>query len=485
MRETTPKQEAPATKTARPAASVPSPARTRVVGWSAAGRLLGLQRTRGNRYVSRLLGRAALQRKCACGSQAGGGACAACSEGETALRRRAARGGDGARATAGVPPVVHEVLASPGRPLEDGAREYMEERFGVDFGHVRVHTGTKAEESARAVSALAYTVGRDIVFGAGGYDTATSAGRQLLAHELTHTLQQGGGVQRHAGPFSISDPHDAAEMEADEVAAHIESAAAAGRPSAAQEATLHRQLVTPLAPGGGFSGLLDRDRRRTLNPPAPVPWSPPPGIKTVKVWLKAFIPKDVPGVTEAAPSPHAGLTMVPGPIPGVSDCFLTDQRGFSADIGASSRMHSEVEIDVTKPSVIRQWNTCWPSHEIDCGDGDVECNARAQVYGGYYGLEVSSPSTLQISLAARANNACYSGSPDIVYDGTVTVSPAARAVYFNGHIDQFPAYEMYATADGGAGVKLFQTPPPPGNTPGDLVHGGRGANRPQSGNATI
>jgi hypothetical protein len=70
----------------------------------------------------------------------------------------------------------------------------MEARFGYDFSHVRVHTDAKAEESVRAVSALAYTVGRDIVFGTGQYAPATNTGRHLLAHELTHVIQQ------HSGP---------------------------------------------------------------------------------------------------------------------------------------------------------------------------------------------------------------------------------------------------------------------------------------------
>src|SRR5262245_23115221 len=64
-----------------------------------------------------------------------------------------------------VPPIAHEVLRSPGQPLDAGARAFMEPRFGHDFSGVRVHTDTNAAESARAVNALAYTMGQDIVFG--------------------------------------------------------------------------------------------------------------------------------------------------------------------------------------------------------------------------------------------------------------------------------------------------------------------------------
>jgi hypothetical protein len=91
---------------------------------------------------------------------------------------------------AAVPPIVHEVLNSPGQPLDPATRALMEPRFGHDFSHVRVHTDARASESARAVNALAYTVGRDVVFAEGRYEPNAEQGRKLLAHELTHTIQQ-------------------------------------------------------------------------------------------------------------------------------------------------------------------------------------------------------------------------------------------------------------------------------------------------------
>lgn len=91
------------------------------------------------------------------------------------------------------PLIVHEVLRSPGEPLDAKTRGLMEPRFAHDFGHVRVHTDARAAQSARAVNALAYTAGRDIVFGQSRYSPATRAGRQLMAHELAHTVQQGAG----------------------------------------------------------------------------------------------------------------------------------------------------------------------------------------------------------------------------------------------------------------------------------------------------
>lgn len=87
---------------------------------------------------------------------------------------------------------VNEALASPGRPLDPALRQDMEKRFGYDFSRVRVHSGAAAERSAADVNANAYTVGHDIVFGAGLFRPGTRAGRQLLTHELTHVAQQSG-----------------------------------------------------------------------------------------------------------------------------------------------------------------------------------------------------------------------------------------------------------------------------------------------------
>ena len=81
-------------------------------------------------------------------------------------------------------------LKGGGQPLSQAERNFFEPRFGYDFSNVRVHTGSKASESARSINARAYTVGHDVVFGAGEYAPDTSPGRKLLAHELTHQIQQ-------------------------------------------------------------------------------------------------------------------------------------------------------------------------------------------------------------------------------------------------------------------------------------------------------
>lgn len=90
------------------------------------------------------------------------------------------------------PQAIEAGLHSPGQPLGPQIRNFMESRFGHDFSQVRVHSDAQARTSARAMNALAYTVGNDLVFGAGQYSPSTSHGRSLVAHELTHVLQQRG-----------------------------------------------------------------------------------------------------------------------------------------------------------------------------------------------------------------------------------------------------------------------------------------------------
>ena len=123
-----------------------------------------------------------LQRKCACG-----GSCPDC---------RSERG-DRARIT--TPPIVHEVLGSAGQPLDHSTRAFMQSRFGHDFSRVRVHADAAAGDSARALNARAYTVGHHVVFSSQEYAPGTAEGRRLLAHELTHTIQQS-RIGSDAGP---------------------------------------------------------------------------------------------------------------------------------------------------------------------------------------------------------------------------------------------------------------------------------------------
>lgn len=102
-----------------------------------------------------------------------------------------------------------------GQALDSSARASLEPFFKADFSGVRIHTGAVADTLNRALSARAFTIGRDIFFQDGEYTPGSSAGRELLAHELTHVVQQDGGIQ---GKFTISSPSDACEAEAEQLA---------------------------------------------------------------------------------------------------------------------------------------------------------------------------------------------------------------------------------------------------------------------------
>ncbi len=171
-----------------------------------------------------------LQRACPCG-----GECPKCQMeqlGQEHERLQTKHMGSSDLGETAVPPIVHEVLHSLGQPLEPAARLFMETRFGHDFSKLRVHTNAKAAESAQAIGAAAYTAGNDIVFGAGEFNPQNSEGRRLIAHELTHVVQQSKGssnVQHisrqskkgkvvrveHAGKFSRRPPGPGAYTQAE------------------------------------------------------------------------------------------------------------------------------------------------------------------------------------------------------------------------------------------------------------------------------
>lgn len=173
-----------------------------------------------------------LQRKCACGTHVpGGGECPECAKKHLALQRQLSIGAsddpqereadrvaervlasaspagapgiaqgrgrsmpaaDSHEAAMAVPASVDATLARGGRPLDAALRGDMEQRFGHDFSGVRVHSDEIAARSAHEVAAHAYTVGNHVVFGSNQFAPGTAAGRRLMAHELTHVVQQGG-----------------------------------------------------------------------------------------------------------------------------------------------------------------------------------------------------------------------------------------------------------------------------------------------------
>ncbi len=145
-----------------------------------------------------------------------------------------------------VPPIVHEVLRSPGHSLDAQTRHDMETHLGQDFSQVRVHTDDRAMVSAQAVNASAYTVGQEIVFAAGHYAPQSPAGKQLLAHELVHVIQQRG---RSADPV-MPTTYQTAEAEAEAWAQTIHSPTSqAVRAIGPVAAGLYRQQQTSIPTG--------------------------------------------------------------------------------------------------------------------------------------------------------------------------------------------------------------------------------------------
>ena len=194
-----------------------------------------------------------LQRKCACGGSSGvTGECEDCDKQKLSIQRSARNSESGTSNSEGVPLIVHEVLNSPGQSFDPATRAFMELRFGHDFSNVRVHTNAAAAESAQAVNALAYTVGRDVVFGKEQYHPETAAGKKLLAHELTHTVQQANDFFQ--SKLTINEPGDQYELEADRRAAQMID----GSPSVASRRSIGRyegrpaiQRVAPEGPDAG------------------------------------------------------------------------------------------------------------------------------------------------------------------------------------------------------------------------------------------
>jgi hypothetical protein len=132
------------------------------------------------------------------------------------------------------PSPVHDVINSGGRPLEPDVRADMEGRLGADFGDVKVHDDAAAHRSAEAVNAHAYTVGSNVVFQRDKYDPGSDAGRVMLAHELTHVVQQRNGRvdgTPTAGGIKVSSPSDHFEREAAANADRVMSAPPSAQPA--------------------------------------------------------------------------------------------------------------------------------------------------------------------------------------------------------------------------------------------------------------
>jgi hypothetical protein len=202
-------------------------------------------------------------------------------------------------------------------------------------------------------------------------------------------------------------------------------------------------------------------------------------IKTVKVWMKAFIPVDLDGVETVKSGSHAGKTALSAPGP-IQAWFLTDQRQFSSDISASARMHSEVEIDVERQVVSREFHHCDASIEVDLDSGEEICREAAHTDNmAFSNFQVlNGGNRFSIDLKASSKNPCLKIasveiSPNLDYIGSITVTRVEASekviVTFEGDIETYPAFEMYVSVNGGDAQAVFTVGVVPETSPLNLV----------------
>ena len=197
--------------------------------------------------------------KSQCAHPCGGGEpeCLAEKPAERHKRLQAKPVESGVPGTTAAPPIVLDVLRSPGRPLDPATRVYMEPRFGHDFSRVRIHSDAAAEQSARELNARAYTVGHNIVFDKGRFAPGTVEGRQLLAHELTHTMQQEGSGRFDAGGFEFDGADDPLEQQAKSAAERVDGTGVIPSSTRASGVRIQRSPQTPPATPSGIESRLD------------------------------------------------------------------------------------------------------------------------------------------------------------------------------------------------------------------------------------
>jgi hypothetical protein len=245
---------------------------------------------------------------------------------EGAVPRRSAS----AAAPALAPPIVHDVLRGGGKPLDAGVRARMEPRFQHSFADVRVHADARAAESARAVGAHAYAVGRDVVFGTGRYAPGSAEGDRTIAHELAHVVQQRGAPSPIQPKLEIGAADDAAEREADAAAGAVARGA--------------RAKVS--AGTGGGAGL----RRQAADGPHLIP----PLRYTPLPPQPLFRPGEIPEAI-VLPAPPQITLVPPGPLGG-------------AGPGTQPRLVPPLQANLPAPVTITWIPRCVPQRPLTWAD---------------------------------------------------------------------------------------------------------------------
>jgi hypothetical protein len=377
-----------------------------------------------------------------------------------------------------------------GSALAPEVRAFMEPRFGADFSSVRVHTGGEAVQMNRELGAQAFAHGSDVYFGAG----KSPGNNELTAHELTHVVQQTGGVQRKIGddhdlssPRFAGDPVLEACFDKERVLTLGSSGSAvvklqqalidAGFPLPKHGAdgkfgSETKAAVKDFQTASGFTGkdidgivgsktmgALDAHFGTTpgtalpgTTPPEPSPGtgaSIPVAVPRIKAWINTFIP-------------HRQIEGPPG-----SQCFTGDNRSFSNHIHASSRTHQEIEVEVGTLTKTIDFKHVGTTHEVECTTGKVIKSGTAptsQLTNGP--VQSRTSADINILFLAAASNPLVKLAPAIDFEAVFRVNPMTRKCTFEIEHDGFPAYEAYITFNGGSGVTVYNYDPiPAGETP--------------------
>jgi hypothetical protein len=189
-------------------------------------------------------------------------------------------------------------------------------------------------------------------------------------------------------------------------------------------------------------------------------------IKTIKLWIKAFVPNTVdggglvPGTGEHAGKPMHLL---------LNRAFLTDERDFSSDIHASARMHSEIEIDLVRGKHVYEFHHCYETVEVDTKTGAEKCRKLGDTENMHFSDVEFFEDGLGCSFAVKASskNPCISIAtvklmPNLDYEGTIRIALTADRknanISFEGLVETYPAFEMYVSLNNGPAQAVFQVP---------------------------
>lgn len=386
-----------------------------------------------------------LQRQRSCGGE--GQACSECSKKKKVLQRSAA---DAQRPDA-VPEIVHRTLRSPGAELDTSTRSFMESRFGHSFANVRVHSDATAAESARAVHANAYTVGSNVVFASGRYAPGTAVGKRLLAHELTHVVQQSGNQSEGTHIAMDSGGGSPQEKEAESAAQAIGSGASGLH---TQPTRSHPQVSVQRQPTGKPDAPQSDEEKKDPAAPTP-PTRPPqltldPAIQAQMFALQAQTLLDPANVRQSflrlnpdsligAPAPPAWATLPGLPNPGdlvprgagpatPRPANAGDLLGGIMKIPAVDQALTTLQTDATA-KVKSDWRS------LSTGEKVATISGAVAIGGGALAGVLSNPEGRQFTLDVLQNRSLHTGVPGLKFQFNLT-GPDQR-VKFDLNLGQF------------------------------------------------